>query len=671
MIGASRAVPGAGSAEGRGPSRPRPASLPRFRASLALAAGLGLVAALLASCGASPGGGGSSESSGPGVLTFAEQPQEPPTYILPLESSAEESNANFAQFSNILYPGLYVFDANGKPELDQRLSVGEPPKFSDGNTVVTITLKHWQWSNGEPVTARDLVFWMNLLSAVTDPSAPSLGSSAAPGPGYGFFVPGNFPENVTSYSQAGKYTLVLHLNRAYNPTWFLYNELSEITPIPQATWDKTSASANVGDADMEAQARVALPGTSPSLYVPGNPGTATTGALGVAQFLNTEAQDLATYSRNPLWRVVDGAFKMTDYTQSGFVKLVPNARYSGTPKPTIKAFEEMPFTTDSAEALAVRSGKLTIGYLLPSDLGARAQFQRAGDYAFAPWDVYGIGYASYNFTNPVTGPLFRQLYIRQALQSLVNQPQYITQFLGGYATQTQGPVPSHPAGPYTSPMEKGGPPYPYNPTRARRLLSSHGWTVKRGGASYCARPGTGPGECGAGISLNQDLALGMTYASGNSAGANMVQALQSTARQQAGVAITPQVEPFSQVIGTEFAGCTTSSPCSNWDLANLFVGWTYGPDYLPTGGEIFGTGAGSNAGYYTSSANDANIAQTHTASTQAQEVQAMYRYQDYLTQQLPVLWMPSTPLQLTLYKKSLKGLVPQGIIDQVFPQFYR
>ncbi len=605
------------------------------------------------------------------VVTFAEQPGQPPTYILPLESSAEESNANFAQFSNVLYPSLYVFDATGKPALDQSLSVGEPPRFSDGDRVVTITLKHWVWSNGQPITARDLVFWMDLLSAVTDPNAPVVGSGSAPGPGYGFFVPGNFPENVVSYAQTGTYSLVLHLNAAYNPTWFLYNELSLITPIPESAWDRLSAASPVGDADLSAEAREALPNTSPALYVPRDPGTATTGALGVAQFLNAQAQDLATYATDPLWQVVDGAFRMSQYTTSGFVKLVPNKLYSGSPKPTISAFEELPFTTDSAEAVALRSGGLTIGYLPPQDLGAREEFLKAGDYDFSPWDVYGIGYASYNFTNPKTGPLFDQLYFRQALQLLVDQPLYLSKFLGGYGSVTTGPVPSQPPNAYTSSLERGAGPYRYDPARARKLLTEHGWKVVPAGVSYCEKPGDGPGECGKGVAAHQKAAFRLLYASGNTAGSQTVESLQSTARQTAGIDITPQEEPFDDVIGTEFDGCAPSTPCSNWDVADLFVGWTFGPDYLPTGEEIFGTGAGSNSGYYSSTQNDAHITATETEPTEAAEVKAMFKYEDYLAEQLPAMWMPLPPLQLTLYKKDLHGLLPQGVIDQVFPQFYR
>lgn len=632
-----------------------------------LAAAISALTVLLAGCA---GGAATSTGYSGRIVTFAEQPGQPPTYILPLESSAEESNANFAQFSNILYPSLYVFDATGKPAVDASLSVAKPPVFSDNNSVVTIQLKHWLWSNGQPITSRDVIFWMNLLSAVTDPNAPTVGSGTAPGPGWGFLVPGGFPENVVSYSASGQYTVTLRLNASYNPTWFLFNELSQVTAIPQAAWDRLSAGGPNGSADTSAQTRVPLPGTSPTLYVPQDPGTATTGALGVAQFLNLQAQDLSTYATNPLWKVVDGAFTIATFTSQGFVKLVPNKDYSGSPKPVIKAFEELPFTSDSAELLAVRSGSVTIGYLPPEDASQKATIEKQKGYSFSPWNVYGIGYASYNFTNPKTGPMFDQQYFRAALQSLVNQHQYLSQFEGGYGSVTDGPVPISIASQYASPLERSGGPYPYDPAKAVSLLKSHGWKVVPGGTSYCAAPGSGSGNCGQGIAGHQSAAFTILYASGNTAGSDIVQALQSEARQSAGIDISLKAVPFTQVIGTEFGGCSKTTPCSNWDVADLFVGWTFGPDYLPTGGEILGTGAGSNAGYYSDPVNDGNITSTHTAASASAETAALFRYEDYLARQLPVMWMPIPPLQLTMYKSGLRGVNPQGIIDQVFPQLY-
>jgi peptide/nickel transport system substrate-binding protein len=53
---------------------------------------------------------------------------------------------------------MYWFGNNGEPVINKPLSLADPPVFSDNNTVATITMKHWEWSNGTPITARDVVF---------------------------------------------------------------------------------------------------------------------------------------------------------------------------------------------------------------------------------------------------------------------------------------------------------------------------------------------------------------------------------------------------------------------------------------------------------------------------------------------------------------------------------
>jgi len=48
-----------------------------------------------------------------------------------------------------------------------------------------------------------------------------------------------------------------------------------------------------------------------------------------------------------------------------------------------------------------------------------------------------------------------------------------------------------------------------------------------------------------------------------------------------------------------------------------------------------------------------------------------YQGQNYLAAQLPVIYMPNTPLQLTMYRSGLHGLVPQNVFEAMTPQFYR
>ncbi|HUY23944.1 MAG TPA: ABC transporter substrate-binding protein, partial [Candidatus Saccharimonadales bacterium] len=455
------------------------------------------------------------------------------------------------------------------------------------------------------------------------------------------------------------------------PTWFTYNELSQIYPIPNRVWDKLSATSPVGNYDASAAARSPIAATSPPQYQPSNPGTANSGALGVAQFLNSESQNTATYTTNPLWKVVNGPFRLAQFTTSGFVKLVPNPVYSGPQKPTITAFEELPFTSDTAELNDLASGALTIGYITPQALAQKASLEASG-YAFNPWYDFAFQFMRYNFTNPAVGPIFRQLYFRQAFQSLVNQPQYIKDFLSGYGTVTEGPVPTYPPGnPDVSPLLQKGAIYPYDAAHAVALLKAHGWAVRPGGVTTCQSAGSGSGQCGAGIRAGQPLTFSVLYGSGVTSVTNEMVALQSAAGQIAGITLNLSAVPFGQVVATMHGHCTLAHPCSDWQFANTGGGWVYAPDYYPTGGELYSVGAGANTGYYDSATNQANIAATHNASTASAEKTALFAYEDYLAQNLPMVWLPSTPFQLTMYKKGLKGVVPQGIFSEIYPQYYR
>jgi peptide/nickel transport system substrate-binding protein len=603
-----------------------------------------------------------------GTVTSAEAPGALPNYILPLASGSYFNIQNGV--FNQLYVPLYSFQVNGKPIPNKTLSLAYPPVFSNHDSVVTITMKHWQWSNGTPITARDVIFWMNLLSAATDPSAPAVGSSSAPGPGWGASVPGGFPSNVVSYVQTGTYTVVLHLNASYDPTWFYYNELCQITPMPQASWDKLSLSGPVGNHDATAEARTAVSGTSPTQYQPTDPGTATSGALGVAQFLNEQSQDLTTYDTNPLWKVVNGPFKMTQYTTSGYIKMVPNESYSGSLKPKIGAFEEEPFTSDSAEFDALRSGSLTIGYVPPQDLAQKAQLKKQEGYSFSAWNVYGFIWFPVNFTNTKVGPIFKQLYFRQAFQSLINQKQYIKDFLDGIGSVDNGPVPTYPAkNLYESPLEATGQVFPYSPTKARNLLKDNGWTVNPGGTSVCARPGTAAGDCGVGIAQGVRASFSLLYPSGSISLTNEMEAMQSAMKKEAGIELVLSQQPASDMTSIVYDSCSLSKPCNNWDMATWGSAWTYSYGYLPTGEELFETGADSNPGDYSSPTANKLIKATND-DPESKEVAAIFNYENYIAKQLPQFFLPNGAFQLTMYKSKLKGLNPQNLYGEMVPQYY-
>jgi len=353
-----------------------PNTTARFRRHLVRrgAAALGVAACLtLAACSGSGSGstGATATSSTGGVVTFAESADYAPTWILPFYSGAFFTIQEQGWFESLMWPPLYNQGNGQSPVVNYAQSLGNPPVYSDNDTVVTLTIKHWKWSNGTPVTTRDLMFWLNLLKANKSEWAD--------------YTPGQFPDNVTSIKVVSPYELQMKLNKSYGPNFFTGNELSQITPIPQAAWDKTSATGKVGNYD-----------------------ETTAGAKAVMAYLQSQSKDIKTYATNPLWQTVDGPFKLAGYTLSGKVTFVPNTKYSGPAKPKISEFVEVPFTSQDAEYDALRAGDLTVGYLPPNDYSTVPAIKDLG-YNVAPWQVYGFNSLFINFNNPALGPAFNQL----------------------------------------------------------------------------------------------------------------------------------------------------------------------------------------------------------------------------------------------------------------------
>ena len=102
--------------------------------------------------------------------------------------------------------------------------------------------------------------------------------------------------------------------------------------------------------------------------------------------------------------------------------------------------------------------------------------------------VWGINYFPVNFQSTTgNGPIIRQLYFRQALEYMMNQAAVLSGPLRGYGTITVGPVGNTPVTSFLSPKGKQGDPFPYNPAKAKSLLTSHGWKVVPAGSAPASR----------------------------------------------------------------------------------------------------------------------------------------------------------------------------------------
>jgi peptide/nickel transport system substrate-binding protein len=120
--------------------------------------------------------------------------------------------------------------------------------------------------------------------------------------------------------------------------------------------------------------------------------------------------------------------------------------------------------------------------------------------------LFRFAYYQVDFNNPLLGPVFRQLYVRQALEYVADQAGIAKTIDRGYAYTTTGPVPTEPPSKWIPPVELGAGPYPFSIAKAVSLLTSHGW-AKAGGVMTC----TAPARCGPGIAKGQQLKMTLDY----------------------------------------------------------------------------------------------------------------------------------------------------------------
>ena len=604
-----------------------------------LACGLaatGMIGATLALTGA-PSSGASVTKN---VIVWAEKPGQAPNYIFPFLTSAYFTVPNVSEFQEYMFRPLYWFGTGAKPVLSKRLSLASAPVSSNGGTSYTITLKSYKWSNGQPVTATNVLFWMNIWHQ-------------KPG-GYAGWFPGglSMPTSVKSITITSPTTFTMNFTRSFNAHWLLYNELSEITPLP-LTWTRTSLTAAPGSA-----------GCAKATF-----GTADTACKAVYTFLSEQSgfdpthpsttnNALSTYATNKLWQVVDGPWHLQSFGATAPVVMVPNPAYSGPNKPTYKQFVEKPFTTASTTYNALVSGTVDVSYYIPrTDLTSPAKAPTKPDQTVRPGKnnprlassfnlepVYQWGFNGI-FANEQSkgdtgnaGPILSQLYVRQAIQSLVTQTLYIDRLDKGYGVPTYGPVPVWPRNPFSSSYEAKNP-YPYDPAKARHLLASHGWKVHPHGVSVCVKPGTGSGHCGKGVKKGAKLAFTLPYASGTSALKTMILA-ETSAWAQAGIKMTPTSTSFDTLVGNTIP-CPKGCP---WELAAAGFAWIYAPDYYPSGEELFAKDAGSNYPSFNTPAANRLIKADITSTS------SLTAYENLIAKEAPDIWQPETVTVAEIHK---------------------
>jgi peptide/nickel transport system substrate-binding protein len=451
--------------------------------------------------------------------------------------------------------------------------------------------------------------------------------------------------------------VTLHLKSAYSSIWYTYNQLAILYPFPLA-WDVTRAGAAAGSGGCETDSAA----------------DHWAKCVKVWNYLNSQNKDTATYGTNPLWRVVDGPFRLASYNTDGNYTFVPNKKYSGSPKPSISKLKFTQYRSATAIYQGLKEGALSEGQVPTADLQpARKNFlppvnplasAPSGGYNLQAALSFEIFYAYINFNNPTYGPVFRQLYFRQALAMLDDQPRMNTAVGRGYSASTEAGVPGEPPSPWVSPAMKehhGQGPYPYDVAKAEALLQEHGWKVVAG-VLTCERAGTGPSDCGAGIAKGRRATFSMLYTSGNTTLKDEANILKA-GMAHAGIALTPVGLTLNEPVSLTVP-CTPSQASCKWTF--LYVGgWDFnGPGFEPTGEQLFQTGAAYNSGSYSNPEMNALITDTHVSNS----LSTFDTYADYTAEQLPSLWLPS-PVAVTAVSKHLHH-ASQSPLGTFLPEYW-
>ena len=573
-----------------------------------------------------------------GTITFGQITGSTPTFIFPIVPGTAATSYTFDLIQNVFAP-LYNGPTGATPKIDYSTSIGQKPVFSDGDKTVTITMKSdYKWANGAPVDANDMVFEIDLLKAAVKESPAN----------WSQYTPGQFPTSVVSATAPSKDKLVIKLNKAYNPSYFLNNQLQDtnnVYPLPSTSWNIASTG-----------------GPHLNYTNPAN-------AKKIFDYLTSQSKSVSQFATSPIWKDGDGPYKLSAFSATnGSFTLTPNPNYPGPgPYATIQVNT---YTSITAELNALESGSLEVGPVDFSQLGAVPQLKSDG-FAVLGGPSFGWKGGVINFEDKTDdfNNVIKQLYVRQAIAHLIDQPAYVKGIFKNAATVNYGPVPQQPTTQYVPDNNKSqGGPYPYSPSTAVSLLKSHGWKVVPNGQTTCQKAGTGAGECGAGIPAGTPIKFTWVDTPQSELPSSPLEgeALSSEAKSAAGINLELETKTFNyQISNYDDADPSTVKNADQWGVAN-YGGFFY--DYYPASEGIFNTGGVFNDGGFSQPQADKLMSD----SVYSANPDAVINEAQYLTANFPVFWMPQSDYIYAVSKKVGGDPSNFGSLTQetLLPQFW-
>jgi len=317
--------------------------------------------------------------------------------------------------ASLMYLGLIWINGNTE-QIDWSRSLASAITSPDNGTTFDVTLRPWHWSDGVPVTPWDEAYTLRLIRA--------LGTTYV---GYGA---GGMPDIIQSFAILGPERFRVVLKRRVNPTWFIYNGLSQLSPLPAHSWGRYTL-----DQIWQQQ-------SSPAFF-----------------------------------NVIDGPLFAVRLDIGQDLVMVPNPAFEGPGlhfKRLIFKFVE----SDGSAVQQLEAGDIDAANV-PDALWNAVQHLPGITLTVLP---PGADYneIQLNMRNPDVA-FFRDVKVREAMADAIDQQTMIRLIDHGLGVAIYGPVPPVPPTFLSPQMRQGHYPVGYDPAAARALLAQAGYTPGPGG----------------------------------------------------------------------------------------------------------------------------------------------------------------------------------------------
>jgi peptide/nickel transport system substrate-binding protein len=127
-----------------------------------------------------------------------------------------------AEAIGLIYESLLWINRYHK--IDFSRSIASAVNTPDAGKTYNVTLRPWHWSDGVPVTTKDVLYTFKLIKAF--------------GTNYAGYGTGGMPDIVQSLTASDDEHFTVVLKRRVNPDWFILSGLGQLSPLPAHVWNR-------------------------------------------------------------------------------------------------------------------------------------------------------------------------------------------------------------------------------------------------------------------------------------------------------------------------------------------------------------------------------------------------------------------------------------------------